>query len=689
MATPLIRTPQISGGVFYAFASASRDLAKTFNNDQLKFQFSKYALLNIPNIEVPLHKENFIQFRSIDGAIFNGLNADNNVNLAESFQNYALNIEALLMADNDYDTNLKRSVAERVFFKWLKEIGAIRYRTATSTEKSTTAGTLFTEETIATSGTRRYGRVVEYLGDIDVTNNVDKGGQAYTEIYLNVPTKVGNTPVVLFEAISDSNYMPDMIITPGNSEYIYGRNSTTLHPDGLSTFAFYDEDVAVTYTDPNAQWWLTPNPDSYFTEPTTFTNPTSVQITKYPGDYPGADPFTPITYQRSKLDGVSIDWNADNYYDIAVDPEISTIQEYNSSFKAKNFSFNAILVYYDLYDVSNPNDRVTNLYGVILIDNVTDTPSTSYIQRFEKFKPNTITGLNGNSYGLKLNLNFDTSVDNATIETIINDYSQFSMDLFIDTSVQLQEATRVLLQSQNSLIDINNRVNALETMIFSQEDVNELKDRMTTIEAQVNNAQLALSSSTSIIDLIANTNDTITQIINGTIPVNLQYNTDVLREGPGIALDKSTPNKVKITNIVQQFNINGLYIDNLFTTPITSTSPLDLNQTLIKAYTRLEQFTNMIRINTVNTALSDIKIYIDDSSISFKEGQTIRFSFDTTLNINGKNIIIYTDKLDRFGFGSLGYAIATISTADISTKPIFELICIDEINYIFAIDILK
>jgi hypothetical protein len=645
--------------------------------------------LNIPNIEVPLHKENFIQFRSIDGAIFNGLNADNNVNLAESFQNYALNIEALLMADNDYDTNLKRSVAERVFFKWLKEIGAIRYRTATSTEKSTTAGTLFTEETVATSGTRRYGRVVEYLGDIDVTNNVDKGGQAYTEIYLNVPTKVGNTPVVLFEAISDSNYMPDMIITPGNSEYIYGRNSTTLHPDGLSTFAFYDEDVAVTYTDPNAQWWLTPNPDSYFTEPTTFTNPTSVQITKYPGDYPGADTFTPITYQRSKLDGVSIDWNADNYYDIAVDPEISTIQEYNSSFKAKNFSFNAILVYYDLYDVSNPNDRVTNLYGVILIDNVTDTPSTSYIQRFEKFKPNTITGLNGNSYGLKLNLNFDTSVDNATIETIINDYSQFSMDLFIDTSVQLQEATRVLLQSQNSLIDINNRVNVLETMIFSQEDVNELKDRMTTIEAQVNNAQLALSSSTSIIDLIANTNDTITQIINGTIPVNLQYNTDVLREGPGIALDKSTPNKVKITNIVQQFNINGLYIDNLFTTPITSTSPLDLNQTLIKAYTRLEQFTNMIRINTVNTALSDIKIYIDDSSISFKEGQTIRFSFDTTLNINGKNIIIYTDKLDRFGFGSLGYAIATISTADISTKPIFELICIDEINYIFAIDILK
>ena len=689
MATPLIRTPQISGGVFYAFASAAKDLSKTFNNDQLKFQFSKYALLNIPNIEVPLHKENYIQFRTIDGAIFNGLNSDNNVNLAESFQNYALNIEALLQADNDYDTSLKRSVSERVFFKWLKELGAIRFREATGTEKGPNTGTLFTEENQVSSGTRRYDRVVQYLGDIDVTNNVDKGGQAYTEIYFNVPTRVGNTPVVLFDTVSDTNYMPDMIISPGNSEYIYGRNSSTLQPDGLSLFAFYDEDVAITYTDPLAQWWAVSNPDSYFTAPTTFADATTVEITKYPGDYPGADAFTPITYLRNRLDGITVDWNADDYYDIAVDPEISTIQEYNSSYKAKNFSFNAILVYYDLYDVSNPDDRATNLYGVIFIDNVTDTASTSYIQRFEKFKPNLVTGLNGNSYGLKLNLNFDTSVDNSTIESIINDYSQFSMDLFIDTSVQLQEATRILLQSQNSLIDVNNRVNELETMIFSQEDVNELKGRMTAVEAQVNNAQLALSNSNSIIDLIASTNDTITSILNGTVPVNLQYNVDVLRAGDGIQLDKSTPNIVRVFNTVQQYNINGIFTDINFNFPITGAAPLDLNQNVIRAYIKLETFTNMIRMNTQNSALSDIKIYIDDSAVSFKEGQAIRFSFDTDFNINGKNVIIYTDKLNKFGQGSLGLAIGTITSVDLSTKPIFELICLDNVNYTFAIDIIK
>jgi hypothetical protein len=342
-----------------------------------------------------------------------------------------------------------------------------------------------------------------------------------------------------------------------------------------------------------------------------------------------------------------------------------------------------------LYDVSNPDNRATNLYGVIFIDNVTDTASTSYIQRFEKFKPNLVTGLNGNSYGLKLNLNFDTSVDNSTIETIINDYSQFSMDLFIDTSVQLQEATRILLQSQNSLIDVNNRVNELETMIFSQEDVNELKDRMTSLEAQVNNAQLALSNSNSIIDLIASTSDTITQIVNGTIPINLQYNVDVLKPGDGIQLDKSTPNIVRVINTVQQYNINGIFTDVNFNFPINSSSPLNLNQNVIKSYIKLETFTNMIRVNTENSALADVKIYIDDSAVSFKEGQTVRFSFDTDFNLNGKNVIIYTDKLNKFGQGSLGLAIGTITSVDLSTKPIFELICLDNINYTFAIDIIK
>jgi uncharacterized protein (UPF0147 family) len=78
-----------------------------------------------------------MQFDTIDGMIWNGgLKADPNINFTESFQNYALNLEELIISDSDFDNTIRRSVAERVFFKWLKETGAMRFRAATALEKN-------------------------------------------------------------------------------------------------------------------------------------------------------------------------------------------------------------------------------------------------------------------------------------------------------------------------------------------------------------------------------------------------------------------------------------------------------------------------------------------------------------------------------------------------------------------------
>jgi len=692
MAAPLIRTLQVQGGTFYGFTSAARDLSKTLNNDQIKFEFSKFALLNIPNIEKPLQKQNYIQFRNIDGAIFNGLSGDDNINLAESFQNYALNIESLLLSDNDYDSSLKRTVSERVFFKWLKEIGAIRFKEANNTEKNPVlTDKRFVEESTLTSGQRRYTRVVEYVGNIDVTNNVQKGGQTYTEVYINVPIRVGNTPVVLFDAYDDQNYQPDMIITGGNSEFINGRNSSTIHPDGISVNAFYDYDAAITYTDVDANWHGGTQVDAYYTEPVQFDNSTVVEITKTQSDYLGAvQPFTDINYLRSSLDGISIDFNGSNYTGIIGDPTIGTIQEFNSTVKAQNFEFNCVLVYYDVYDVSNPDSRETNLYGVIFLDNVTPSLEGGYIQRLRKYKANDVTGLNGNAWSLILNVKFDTSVDNAAIETIINEYSTFSMDLFIDASTQLQEAAATLVNTQAKFLDVVNRVNELEGLVFTSENVSEIKYRLEQVEAQLQNSNLALSDSTALLDLISKNNDNINAIINGSIPVNLQYNTDVLRAGSGVIIDKSIPNKIKISNKNQAYNLNYIYVEDTYTTIINSSNPLNLNQSDIKTYMLLDEFTNMIRINTINLALSNIKIYIDDQSSKFKEGQVIRYVWDTDINIGNKNIIFFTDKLNRFGNGILNKSIGTIaSTQLLSSRPIIEITCLDEVAYTFAIDILR
>ena len=61
---PLIKPIQTQKGMFYTFQSAIEDLSLTFNNNTNKFRFSKFALLRIPEIGIPISMEtdNKVQF---------------------------------------------------------------------------------------------------------------------------------------------------------------------------------------------------------------------------------------------------------------------------------------------------------------------------------------------------------------------------------------------------------------------------------------------------------------------------------------------------------------------------------------------------------------------------------------------------------------------------------------------------
>ena len=98
----------------------------------------------------------------------------------------------------------------------------------------------------------------------------------------------------------------------------------------------------------------------------------------------------------------------------------------------------------------------------------------------------------------------------------------------------------------------------------------------------------------------------------------------------------------------------------------------------------------MFRFNTENSAISNLKIYISDLTFKFKTGQTLRYVWDTPLNIGNKNILFFTDTLNKFGDGVLNKSIGTIpSTELVSNKPIIEITCLDEVTYTFAVDILR
>jgi len=188
--TPLIKPVYDKKGIFYNFQSALEDINITLANSENAVRFSKFALLRIPEIGTPnsLITDNKIQFYAAgESPLIEGLNPNNNVNLAESFQNYALNLESLLLSKPTYKKNEKLTVSERVFWKWLKELGAIRFQDANALEKNSANLPIdlinhteyrFVEKPETNS---TYNRVVKYIGDIDVVNTLSSIQNSYTD----------------------------------------------------------------------------------------------------------------------------------------------------------------------------------------------------------------------------------------------------------------------------------------------------------------------------------------------------------------------------------------------------------------------------------------------------------------------------------------------------------------------------
>jgi hypothetical protein len=647
MATPLVRIPQVQGGTMYAFASAARDITRAFNNADIKFEFSRYALLDLPDFTTPVNNSNTIDYTQLKDSAGQAYSPSQNgagVDFAKTFQNYVLNAEELILQDDDFDPIIFRTDAEKLFFKWLSTTNSIRFKTADSTESNNGN---YTEQPNSSQAGTEYDRVVKYLGTIDAENDIAYKGNAYHEVYINVPSSAGTTPTVLFEP---SNYN-----TTANRLYagswIEGRDGQT-HPDpNLDLEPIVDDfDLAT---------------GAYYDINTNGTN------------------------------SVGIDWNEQSYYGVTNDSEVKNLNDYAK--KGTDFRFNAVLVYYDMYSTSVPSNRSTNLYGILILDDVKSTGGSGYkINEQIKYKPNEVTGLNGNAFSLKLNLKFNTSLDNVGVETNINDFTTFSMDLFMDTTTLLENAAEILIQANNRYGGITNRLDELERLVLASETSEDIEARLTSLETDFQNTSVQLQDADSLLKLITKAHDKLNSLIDGTIPVSLQYNTDVLFDGAGTQVDKSVENKIRVNNITKGYENLNLFTWDLASrevaTSITSANPFDIQVggsglSQYGIWCKLKPFTNRIsfidKFDT-STANDDLNIYIDDTTTSWKEGQIVKITFET-IDMDGNNIKIYTHARD--GFSQL---IADIAPASLITnKPYIEVICINPATYQFEVDILR
>lgn len=680
---PLIQ--KIDRGNLYTFSSAISQENLQDNNTEYNFEFSKFVCIDLPVVKNPVNKKNNIQFRTIDGQIFADTSGYNSINTIQSFQNYVLNLESLILETN-YKQNLK-TTSERIFFKWLKELGALRFRPASSIESNVTR---FVEEDEKNTGDVNYSKVIKYIGDIDVNNNVQYNGSNYKEVYINIPSEAGATPVVLFDTISDENYYPDRTIT--GEQRLNGRTISTIHPEGLSMIPFYDYYTTVNYTDSiNADVFnqsISNNVYSYFTERLTFSDSTNTNITKNHNDY-SVPLFSDVSYTRSKLDGISIDFDSSSYFEITNTSGVSNIAQYNSFTKSTDFEFNAILIYYDFYKTSDQNNKSTNLYGILFIEDMVEEVEQSYFPTFKKYKYNSFTNKNGTSYGLKLNLTSTQSILNSGVETIINDYSTFSMSIFVDMLTKLQN-TLINFEEQNKqILDLSSRLNYIETGMFSITDITTLKASIDNLQNQFNNAGIALKDSKTILNMLADVNNRVSNIMNNNTSISMQYDLSVLQPGDGISVDKTVQNKLYIHNNQYGYNIssvassisNFITIDNVYNPEIEGNT-LTIFLKDYDNYTKIYNYPDI----TLKTNLS---LIISDKTSVFKTGQNIKICFDKKINFAGFNLFIYSDYYNKFKYGSNNRLILNIPASELSNKPYIELICLDKDNYTFTYDILR
>jgi len=715
--SPFIKPIRTSGGSFYTFTSASEDLGFSFNNDDKKFRFSNYVCLNIPDIRGSDANQNWAQFDSVPGNFSIDGSKSLNTYLGESLQNYALNLETSIITADSYNPNLDRSVSERVFFKWLKEINVIRFREANLSELSDEVfGVHYVEE----DESEIYSKVIQYIGGIDVINNVRNKENAYSEVYVHIPTSHGRQPSILFTTEEDDNYRPDLEFTndpedPLDGPYIVGRSVSDIHPAGLDFEAHYDSEFGtyaaesptsgvspaaelfywdavnsqwIDETDPDFYWWYPiPKVNTYYLERDFFTDPGN---DKFKID----DGSKVVEFVRSRLDGVSMQFNPATYADIASSANINNFGELAESGLAENFEFNAVLIYYELFDPLDPANAVRNLFGVLFLDNVDPkSGGGGEIPRLKKWKPNPITGDNGNAYSLKINLKFDVNAEDVSSEVTINDYNTFSLDLYVDALNELKETTRIFRENSAKLSEIETLLNDTRGLVLDSTNSGEILSRLNSLETIINSNQELFTNANQLTSLIEKNYQEILNIYNGDTSVDVTYNLDTFQQGPGILLKKNANNTVEISSANQAFSLTNSPRVSVMSDFVTTANRFTYE-------TNLLNFSNYLRITdgSVDTPFEvdrDVVIQIKDNPFTWKKGQRFRISFTHGLNLsntNGNfNFLIYTDSQDTLNTGfNYSAEVGVVSYTQFIARgndPVIEIVCIDPLTFDFDIDI--
>ena len=417
--TPLLQQLRQASGTVYVFPSASEDVGLNLNNDVNGAALTHYALLKIP----ALYLKDLCFGKDTD--LYNPEKDISSINpnqiLAMSLQNYLMNFETTLLNEDSYNYQNMKTVSERVFWHWLKAVGGLKF----GTSDKPLVRILGANETDSNKKTYWYypelkDRVVQCFGSIDSGNKVHSEFGMFNETYINIPSSYGSGPV-FFQQVEDENYKTGTRYI-GDENYLQGRDN--------SDYVSYSQGHDSPYYDENNSYIIprvdVNNYESQFDalEIVKDFDELSTAIQRTTGN---------STYQVMSFDELNID-----ALNVLKDTEYgSDLDITNDNMVKDEFDFNAILLYYSVYDQTDKVSRIhaTNLFGIIFLDSaniITGAENNGdnrmlYIPTLHKRKSTTESF--GTGYSFRVNMKtlsiYDNTgsiiQDNTTTASVISD----------------------------------------------------------------------------------------------------------------------------------------------------------------------------------------------------------------------------------------------------------------------------
>lgn len=457
--TPLLKPLRISstgssGGSLYVFPSACEDIGLNINGGVNNVNLSHYALLNIPpaSIKQILFKDDD-QNPAESGTANINITSDPNLNTGEnisdtpegfsralimSLQNYAMNFDVAIMnqqnketTEHTYNYSNYSTYAEPIFWKWLSKTKLLKLSNNIDTSDAGGQYNIFYETSYNKDNdvNKQDNTVVKCLGSISGGNNVQNNFGMYNETYITIPTSYGAGPVLFssknitnISAISSS--IDDTLEGLGTNQYM-----SYLGYDK----PFYDEnkhyDIGIEIEYNSIPISLTKDPNIIARDLKKFNNFSNIN-----------------TDLIQSYDDINIDM----YNQLHVDTE---------------FEFNAILLYYSIFDETNNKTskipQAINLFGILFLDGPQSAGTNEagdklyYISSHKKTK--STEQRFGNSFSFRVNLNTLPIYDNT--DAIIQDSTTTSGI----TATETGELVSILNKSINVLSNNTKIINNIQS----------------------------------------------------------------------------------------------------------------------------------------------------------------------------------------------------------------------------------